>query len=120
MNTREFGATGVNIPIIGQGTWQMTPAGLDALRAGIALGMTHIDSAEMYTGAEQVIAEAIRGRREEIFLVSKVLPSNASYKGTLRACESAAIRWAAHGKVLPDHATNFATRIGRACAKCFR
>ncbi|MBI4474105.1 MAG: aldo/keto reductase [Acidobacteria bacterium] len=88
MITREFGAAGVHVPVIGQGTWQMTPDGLDALGAGIALGMTHIDTAEMYTGAEQVVAEAIRARRDKIFLVSKVLPSNASYKGVLHACES--------------------------------
>jgi len=75
------------ISIIGQGTWQMRSSGLEALRAGIELGMTHIDTAELYTGAEEIVAQAIRGRREEIFLVSKVVPSNASYKGTLRACD---------------------------------
>ena len=61
---------------------------VEALRAGIDLGMTHIDTAEMYTGAEEIVAEAIRGRRSEIVLVSKVLPSNASYKGTIRACDA--------------------------------
>ena len=61
--------------------------GREALQTGIKLGMTHIDTAEMYTGAEEVVAEAIRGIRDKIFLVSKVLPSNASYKGTLRACD---------------------------------
>jgi len=66
----------------------MRKSGLEALRAGIELGMTHIDTAEMYTGSEEIVAEAIRGRRKEIFLVSKVLPSNASYKGTLGACEA--------------------------------
>src|SRR5262245_64040466 len=50
--------------------------------------MTHIDTAEVYTGAEEIVSEAIHGRREEIFLVSKVLPSNASYKGTIRACDA--------------------------------
>src|SRR5262249_17310622 len=87
METREFGSTGVKVPVIGQGTWQMRRDGLDALKIGIKLGMTHIDTAEMYTGAEEVIAEAIRGNREKIFLVSKVLPSNASYKGILQACD---------------------------------
>jgi len=60
-----------------------------ALRLGLDLGMTHIDTAEMYGNgrAEELIAEAIEGRRREVFLVSKVLPSNASYDGTLRACE---------------------------------
>ena len=89
MLTREFGAAGgQKVAVIGQGTWGMKPKGLAALRAGIDLGMTHIDTAEMYTGAEEVVGEAIRGRRKDVFLVSKVLPSNASYKGTLRACEA--------------------------------
>jgi diketogulonate reductase-like aldo/keto reductase len=88
MITREFGPTGVAVPVIGQGTWQMNKRGLDALRAGIELGMTHIDTAEMYTGSEEIVAEAIHGRRRNVFLVSKVLPSNASYKGTLRACDA--------------------------------
>jgi diketogulonate reductase-like aldo/keto reductase len=87
MHTRQFGSTGVKVPVIGQGTWQMRKDGLEALSTGIKLGMTHIDTAEMYTGSEEVVADAIRGNRENIFLVSKVLPSNASYKGTLRACD---------------------------------
>src|SRR5574337_1635960 len=60
-----------------------------ALRFGIELGMTHIDTAEMYAsgGAEEVVAEAVAGQRERVFIASKVLPSNASYAGTLRACE---------------------------------
>jgi diketogulonate reductase-like aldo/keto reductase len=87
MVTRGFGATGVKVAVVGQGTWQMRKDGLEALRAGIELGMTHIDTAEMYTGSEEVIGEAIRGSRKKVFLVSKVLPSNASYKGTLRACD---------------------------------
>lgn len=88
MITREFGSTGVKVSVIGQGTWQIKKKALDALRAGMELGMTHIDTAEMYTGSEEVIAEAIRGLRKNIFLVSKVLPSNASYKNTLRACDA--------------------------------
>jgi len=62
---------------------------VDAIRAGIDLGLTHIDTAEMYGSgrAEEITGKAIAGRREELFLVSKVLPSNASYEGTLRACE---------------------------------
>jgi diketogulonate reductase-like aldo/keto reductase len=92
---RPFGWTGVPVPIIGQGTWMIEGApgaerrSVDALRAGIDLGLTHIDTAEMYGSgrAEELTAEAIAGRRDEIFLVSKVLPSNASYDGTLRACE---------------------------------
>jgi diketogulonate reductase-like aldo/keto reductase len=60
-----------------------------ALRMGLDLGLTHIDTAEMYGNgrAEKLAGEAIAGRRDEVFLVSKVLPSNASYDGTLRACE---------------------------------
>jgi len=88
MLTRDFGSAGVQVPIIGQGTWKMGKGGLEALRAGIDLGMTHIDTAEMYTGSEEIISGAIRGIRKKIFLVSKVLPSNASYKGTLRACDA--------------------------------
>ncbi len=87
MITREFGTTGVQVPVIGQGTWQMDSNGLEALRLGIDLGMTHIDTAELYTGAEEIVADAIRGRRQRVFLVSKVLPSNASYKGVMRACD---------------------------------
>ncbi len=84
------------VPVIGQGTWQMgesrrlRAAEVAALRLGLDLGMTHIDTAEMYGrgGAETVIAEALRGRRrEDVFLVSKVLPDNASRAGTVTACE---------------------------------
>ncbi len=92
---REFGWTGVQVPIIGQGTWMIEGArdaerrAVDALRAGLDLGMSHIDTAEMYGNgrAEELVGEAIAGRRDEVFLASKVLPSNASYQGTLRACE---------------------------------
>lgn len=86
MTRRPFGNTGVEVPIVGQGTWQITRKAIPALRRGIELGLTHIDTAEMY-GTEEILAEAIRGAREKIFLVSKVLPSNATYDGTLRACE---------------------------------
>lgn len=88
MQEREFGPTGVKVPIIGQGTWQMKSNALAALVAGVEMGMSHIDTAEMYTGSEEIVAEAIKGRRKDLFLVSKVLPSNASYKGTLRACDA--------------------------------
>src|SRR5215510_9183332 len=88
MRTREFGGTGRKVSIIGQGTWAMKNNGRDALKLGIELGMTHIDTAEMYTGAEELIGQVIRNRRKEIFLVSKVMPSNASYKGTIRACDA--------------------------------
>jgi diketogulonate reductase-like aldo/keto reductase len=61
-----------------------------ALRLGIELGMTHIDTAEMYAdgGAERVVSEAVAGQRDRVFIASKVLPSNASYAGTIRACEA--------------------------------
>jgi len=95
MLMRKFGWTSVEVPVIGQGTWMIegdrdTEAlAVKALRWGLDLGMTHIDTAEMYGNGhiEELVAEAIAGRREEVFLVSKVLPSNASYEGTLKACE---------------------------------
>jgi diketogulonate reductase-like aldo/keto reductase len=88
MVAHEFGSTGTAVPVIGQGTWQMNSKGLPALRLGLELGMTHIDTAELYTGAEQVVADVLGPNRKKIFLVSKVVPSNASYKGTIRACEA--------------------------------
>jgi diketogulonate reductase-like aldo/keto reductase len=86
---------GTRVPALGQGTWHMgesrnrTQAEVAALKLGIDLGMTLIDTAEMYGngGAEQVIAEAIAGRRDGLFIVSKVLPGNASRAGTVAACE---------------------------------
>ncbi len=84
------------VPVLGQGAWKMgdSRSGWDdevvALRTGIDLGMTLVDTAEMYGSgrSEQLVGEAIRGRRDEVFLVSKVMPSNASRKGTIRACEA--------------------------------
>jgi len=79
--------------VIGQGTWYIESgnraAAVAALRLGLDLGMTHIDTAEMYGSgaAEALVGEAIAGRREEVFLVSKVLPHNASRRGTVEACE---------------------------------
>lgn len=86
---------GTEVPVIGQGTWHMgeNPAERNnevaALQLGIELGMTLIDTAEMYGegGAEEVVGEAIRGRRDRVFLVSKVYPHNASQKGVPEACE---------------------------------
>jgi len=83
------------VPVVGQGTWQMAEGRhnateIAALRAGIARGLTHIDTAELYGSgaAESLIAEAIHGiPRRDLFIVSKVLPHNASRAGTLRACE---------------------------------
>jgi diketogulonate reductase-like aldo/keto reductase len=88
MLQREFDSTTTQVSAVGQGTWNVKKNGLAALRLGIELDMTHIDTAEMYSGAEEIVADAIRGRRSEVFLVSKVVPSNASYKGTLRACDA--------------------------------
>lgn len=91
MKTREFGPTGREISAIGQGTWYIDrgdrASAVAALKRGLDLGMTHIDTAEMYDDAELVVADAIAGRRDEVFLVSKVLPSNASRAGTIKACE---------------------------------
>ena len=72
-----------------EGSRDMERRAVEALRAGMDLGLTHIDTAEMYGNgrAEKLTGEAIAGRRHEVFLVGKVLPSNASYDGTLRACE---------------------------------
>lgn len=96
MLRRKFGWTGLDVPVIGMGTWMIEGRSRDAdrraieaLRLGLDLGMNHIDTAEMYGNgrAEELIAEAVVDRREQVFLVSKVLPSNASYQGTLKACE---------------------------------
>lgn len=94
MRERQFGSTGIAVPVIGQGTWNMErddrAAAVEAIRRGLDAGMTHVDTAEMYgSGAvEELVAEAIAGRRDEVFLVSKVLPSNASFKGVLRSCDA--------------------------------
>jgi diketogulonate reductase-like aldo/keto reductase len=94
---KKFGGTGAHVPTIGQGTWMIegdrSPAAerraIETLRIGLDLGLTHIDTAEMYSNGrvEELVGNAIKGRRrDEVFLVSKVLPTNASYEGTLRAC----------------------------------
>lgn len=90
-----FGTTEKTVSVIGQGTWKLPERGnartqaCRALLAGIDAGMTHIDTAELYGRAEELIGETIGTLpREEIFLVSKVMPSNASYKGVLRAAET--------------------------------
>lgn len=93
MSERPFGSTGALVSTIGQGTWYLERArkadAITALQRGIDLGLRHIDTAEMYGSgtAEERVGEALRGRREEVFLVSKVLPSNASRKGTIKACD---------------------------------
>ena len=98
MEKRQFGSASRQVSEIGQGTWNIEhvpiSTAVEALRRGIDMGMTHIDTAEMYGSgkAEQVIAKAIEGRRDGIFLVSKVLPSNASKKGVVKACEATLAR----------------------------
>ena len=88
MEQRRFGSTKREVPVIGQGTWNMErddrAAAIAALRLGIDLGMTHIDTAELYGSGsvETMVAEAIAGRRNEVFLVSKVRPENASRNRT--------------------------------------
>jgi aryl-alcohol dehydrogenase-like predicted oxidoreductase len=88
MLKRKFGWTGVEVPVVGQGTWMIEGnnrdserQAIEALQLGLDLGPIHIDTAEMYGNGqvkEKIVAEAIAGRREQVFLVSKVWPSNAS------------------------------------------
>ncbi|MEO8626648.1 MAG: aldo/keto reductase [Betaproteobacteria bacterium] len=93
MERRRFGSTGKDVPIIGQGTWYIDSgrreAAIAALRAGLDHGMTHIDTAELYGSgaAEALVGEAMAGRRDEVFLVSKVMPNHATRNGTIKACE---------------------------------
>ena len=91
MQKRPFGHARQPVAVIGQGSWQIEDGdtAVAALQAGIDLGMTHMDTAEMYgSGAsERVIGVALRERRDDVFLVSKVLPTNASRAGTIEACE---------------------------------
>ncbi|HET7502003.1 MAG TPA: aldo/keto reductase [Kofleriaceae bacterium] len=94
MQTRTFGTGGPAVPRLGIGTWNMERddrgAAIAAIRRAAELGMTHVDTAEMYGDGqvESLVGEAIAGLRDQVFLVSKVLPRNASYAGTRRACEA--------------------------------
>ena len=92
MIERRFGEEGPLVPVIGQGTWRIDGAAREgavaALRAGLDAGLRHIDTAEMYGGAEAIVAEAMAGRRDGVFVVSKVVPGNASRKGVVAACEA--------------------------------
>lgn len=93
MQRHIFGPTKREVAAVGQGTWNLERASkkeaVAALRRGLDLGMSHIDTAEMYGSgeSEEYVAEAIAGRRDEVFLVSKVLPGNATRNGTVKACE---------------------------------
>ena len=95
---RPFGPTRRRVAAVGQGSWKIEESAADSvalsLRRGLDLGLTHIDTAEMYGSgaAEGIIGKAIAGRRDEVFLVSKVLPTNASTRGTLAACEKSLAR----------------------------
>jgi diketogulonate reductase-like aldo/keto reductase len=97
---RLFGSTRREVPTVGQGTWHADEThreeAIAALRYGLDLGMTHIDTAEMYGSgaAERLVGTAIAGRREEVFLVSKVLPTHAGRRGTVAACEQSLARLA--------------------------
>jgi diketogulonate reductase-like aldo/keto reductase len=98
MDTRRFGPIPQEVSAIGQGTWYIEEGdqaySVAALRRGLDLGLSHIDTAEMYGDglAEEVVGEAVRGRRDDVFLVSKVLPHNASRHGTVAACERSLAR----------------------------
>jgi diketogulonate reductase-like aldo/keto reductase len=93
MKQRPFGPGGLQVAVIGEGTWNMEGddrvAAIDAIRRALDVGATHIDTAEMYGQGqvERLVGEAIAGRRSDAFLVSKVLPTNATHHGTMAACE---------------------------------
>lgn len=91
MEQRIFGSGGQQLPVIGLGTWEMEHDAnpTSAIHRALELGMTHIDTAEMYGSGqvESIVGAALKGRREQAFLSSKVLPFNASAAGTLAACE---------------------------------
>lgn len=93
IRTRPFGPTGARVTVLGQGTWNLErddrKQAVAALRAGLDAGMSHVDTAELYGEGrvEELVGAALAGRRDELFLVSKVLPRNASRRGTVEACE---------------------------------
>jgi diketogulonate reductase-like aldo/keto reductase len=95
--TRAFGATGAEVAILGQGTANLHLASradaVRALRRGIDLGLTHLDTAELY-GVEELVGEALAGRRDQVFLTSKFTPDHASRDGVVRACEDSLRRLA--------------------------
>ncbi len=100
MQQRAFGAAGVDVAVIGQGTWDIPENGARlveqkrALLCGIELGMTHVDTAEMYGNGrvEEIVGQALRSVRDRVFLASKVVPKNATYEGTISACERSCAR----------------------------
>ena len=86
MEFRELGKTGVQLPEIGLGTWQYS-GGLEPLRKGVSLGAILIDTAEMY-GTEEVVGEAVKGQRQQVFIATKVLGNHLRYDEVLRAAEN--------------------------------
>lgn len=98
MRARHFGSAGPSVPVLGIGTWNMErdprKAAIAAIRRALELGMVHVDTAELYGNgtAETWVGEAIAGMRDRVFLVSKVLPRNATYTGALKACEASLAR----------------------------
>ncbi len=105
MQQRRFGSVSRPVPVIGQGTWNMEgddKAGvLAALRRGVALGMTHVDTAELYGSGrvESLIAPVIAESRDTLFLVSKVMPQNASRKARLPPAKNPCNGWAPIGSI---------------------
>lgn len=103
MQRRPFGSLGIDIPVIGLGTWNMEydnrAACIAAIQRALEVGLTHIDTAQLYGSGqvETLAGEALAGRRDGVYLVSKVLPGNASYQGTLDACERSL------GRLRTDH-----------------
>lgn len=94
MRRRRFGALEIDVPVIGLGTWNLergdAKQAIAAIRNAIDHGMIHIDTAELYGDGkvERLVGEAIAGQREQLFLVSKVLPSHAGFDATRRACDA--------------------------------
>src|SRR5262249_31306591 len=93
MRTRRFGPLPIEVPVIGLGTWNMErdrpAAAIAAIRRAVERGLTHLDTAEMYGSGRvgTLVGEPMEGMRDRVFLASKVLPRNASFDGTMRACE---------------------------------
>jgi diketogulonate reductase-like aldo/keto reductase len=93
MRAESFGPVDRPVPVIGHGTWQLEQDGraaaMAAIRRAVELGANHVDTAEMYGSGwvEELVREALQGMRDRVYLASKVLPENASYEGTIHACE---------------------------------
>ncbi len=97
MRVRPFGKTGERVAVIGQGTWKVRhPAqASEAISVGLDLGMTHVDTAELYerqSGSESMLGPVVHDRRDEVFLASKVLPDHATARGVVSACKDSMVR----------------------------